>query len=160
MPAPFPYEAVSGRSNIDQYAVQLYGNFMWLARWSNEINADADLDLKKIAQFAFKHCLGYRKAYEALTAVEASAVAKHAVRSVFAMKAVVWPTDAEMLADLAAIYNACGTIYNWIDANLPAAKSFSTRTFDATGKETEVPLTIAKPGAVQTRIAAFRALFA
>lgn len=158
MAAPFPYEARSGRANIDNLALQLYGNYVWLARWSDEMNTDARLDLKKLAQFAFVHCTRFRSVYEKLAEVGVASV-KDAVRSVFALKNCTWPDDAAMIADLTAIYNACGTAKTWVDANIPEAKTFASRTFDADGQETEIANVIDKPQALATRVGAFRALF-
>lgn len=160
MAAPAPYNGVSGRNNLSNYAIALRGHYEWLYRWSDEMNTDAQLDLKKLAQFIYRHCLGFQAAYAALNDANAGPVMAAAVRTEFADQGIAWPDDATMKADLTTINNACNTMYTWVENNFPQAKSFATRTFDAQGNEIEVPNVVTKPAGLQTRINQFRALFA
>jgi hypothetical protein len=160
MPAPAPYDGVSGavQDPAESEALNLYRQYAWLYRWSNEMNTDADLDLKKLAQFAF-HCRKYRMWYDALVArgVPARAV----IEGAFAFKKATWPTRAAMLQDLQAIYDGAGTIYDWIKVNATEARRYTTVTFDANFEvQSDEPIKVAKPPALATRVGAFRALFA
>lgn len=159
MPAPAPYNAVSGRQNISTHAKRLRGDYEWLYRWSDEMTTDAQLNYKKLAQFVYRHCLSFRAAYEDLVDPKASAASKHAIRGEFASEGIAWQTDVSMMSDLAAIYTECQTVYAWCEANLPQSKSFATIQFDAQGNGSEQVIVVDKPAGFQTMIGQFRSLF-
>lgn len=160
MAAPFPYESTAGAVTdpAESEALNLYRQYVWLARWSDEMNTDTDLDLKKLAQFTF-HCRKYRQWFDALQA--RGAAARPVIEGVFAFKKATWASRAAMLSDLQAIYDGAGTIYDWIVANMQEARSYTVATFDAAfAEQTDVPVKIAKPAGVAARVGVFRALFA
>lgn len=159
MPAPAPYDGVAGAVNdpTESEALNLYRQYVWLYRWSDEMNTDADLDLKKLAQFAF-HCRQYRRWFDALTA--RGVAARPVIEGLFAMKKATWATRAAMLQDLQALYDGAGTIYDWIKANATEARRYTVATFDENfDVQSDEPIKVAKPAALATRVGAFRALF-
>lgn len=159
MSAPFPYNAVSGVANdlAESEAENLVAQYIWLARWSDEMNKDVDLDYKKLAQFAF-HCRKFRFWYDALQA--RIPLPLDAIEGAFLRRKMRWLTRLLMQQDLQDIYNAAGTIYDWIVANMQEARNYTTAQFDANFEnQTDVPVKVAKPAAVATRVQQFRQLF-
>ena len=160
MPAPFPYNAIAGVANdpAESEAENLVTQYSWVARWSDEMDKDTDLDYKKLAQFAF-HCRKFRVWYDALQ-VRGAANIGDAIEGTFLRRKMKWGNRAAMNSDLTAIYDAAGVIYAWIVANMQEARSYTTAQFDANFEnQTDVPVKIAKPVAVATRVSQFRALF-
>lgn len=160
MPAPFPYNAISGVANdpAESEAENLVAQYAWLARWSDEMNKDADLDYKKLAQFAF-HCRRFRQWYDALQ-VRGAANIGDQIEGAFLRRKMRWLTPLLMRQDLQDIYTASGTIYDWIVVNMQEARSYTTAQFDANFEnQTDVPVKVAKPTAVATRVQQFRGLF-
>lgn len=159
MPAPAPYEFVSGRLSIDGQAGQIYGNYGWLYRWSSEIGADTDLDLKKLAQLAV-HCKLYRAALDPfvpLAKQETPIVV--ALQDYFSAKGIKWADVDTMTADLTALYDGAGTLFDFLDQNLPAPRVFAERTYDANWQEVEQAVKVPKAQAFIDAVAALRALF-
>ena len=159
MPAPFPYNAVAGIPNdpAESEAENLVAQYSWLARWSDEMNTDTDLDYKKLAQFAF-HCRKFRRWYDALQARGNTAL--DPIQGAFLKRKMSWGNRAAMNSDLTDIYTAAGTIYDWIVANMQEARSYGTVSFDANFEnQTDTPVRVVKPAAVSTRMQQFRGLF-
>ena len=159
MPAPFPYNALAGVANdpAESEAENLVGQYSWLARWSDEMNKDVDLDYKKLAQFAF-HCRKFRFWYDALQARGNAAL--DPIQGAFLKRKMSWGNRAAMSSDLQGIYTAAGTIYDWIVANMQEARNYTTARFDANFEnQTDIPVKVVKPAAVATRVQQFRGLF-
>lgn len=159
MAAPFPYDAVAGRASLGQIAAQIVANYKWLARWSQEIGTDTNMDLKKLAQLAFSHCRLFRDLIQPFIPVSAGDPIIAALQSEFAWHGLVWPTRAEMVTDVGLLYQRCGALFDYVRDNVPAARSFAVRTYDANGNEIEQPTVIAKDAAVATEVGRLRALF-
>ena len=160
MPAPFPYNAVAGVANdpAESEAENLVAQYSWLARWSDEMNKDVDLDYKKLAQFAF-HCRQFRRWYDTLQARGAANIGDQ-IEGAFLRRKMKWGNRAAMNSDLTDIYTAAGTIYDWIVTNMQEARNYTTAQFDANFEnQTDVPVKVTKPAAVATRVQQFRGLF-
>ena len=138
MPAPFPYEFVSGRRNLDSQCAQIFADYGWMARLSDEIVADAELDLKKLFQL-HGHCRSYRVALDPFLPIEKQeepiAVA---LMDFFSAKGIKWADEATMVADLVERHDAAGTLFDVIEAAFPAPRVFAERAFDAEGSEIEI----------------------
>lgn len=167
MPAPFPYDAVAGVPNdpAESEAANLYNQYKWLARWSDEINADAsELNLKKLAQLTF-HCRKFRLYHEALQAriggTHSAIEISNCIEGMWLMKDLSWGNRSQMTADIAAIYAEAGTFSDWVIANQQAARQFTTLEFDSNFEsQIDVPIVVPMPAAVANRIATLRGLFA
>lgn len=158
MPAPAPYDGQAGRISLGQIAQNIVANYKWLYRWSNEIGADLDLDLKKLAQLAFQHCRLTRDLIQPFVPLAAPLL--DALESEFARHGMKWPTRPAMVQDLQAIYQECGALFTYVRDNVPEARSFATRTYDANGQEIEQATKVSKAHPVVTEVAKLRALFA
>lgn len=154
MPAPFPREGVSKGTVYSQLAKQVYGHYVWLARWSDEIGKDPDVDLKKLGQLALVHC----RDFGPLTAVVDADLAR-AIQQRFGQEGIIWPTIPAMVNDLSAIRAEALALRDYVIASVPEAKILSSRTYDANGFETEVPNTVSKPHPAVAEVAKLRALF-
>lgn len=160
MPAPYPYDAVSGRRSLRAIAGEIVANYCWLARWSDEIGNDADMDMKKLAQLAFQHCRLFRQELQPFLPFTAGSPLLPALEHAFARIGMSWPTRMDMRADLAAIFAECGNLYPFVRDNVPAARTLSSRVYDANGVETEDPVKIPKDPVIAAEVAKLRALFA
>lgn len=166
MPAPFPYEAAAGvsRDAIESEAVNLFVNYMWVARLVDEMNSESVLDNKRAMQFV-AHARQMRRWYEIL---QARIGASHTqvqiadvIEAMFAVKKCRWASRAAMNADLQAIYAASGTVADWIEANAGDYKQgYSINKEISPGVMTDEPIKVAKPAGVTSRLFDFRALFA
>lgn len=156
MAIPFPPGGISGASSPGQVARELLSHFVWMARWSDEIGSDAQLDLKKLAQLAFVHC----RAWDAAT-VNADVIKAF---QVFAQieQGIEWPDRATMTTELSGLRSAATALFEHVRDNVPEARSFATRVLDETGRETDTPNVVDK--STQTTAvnlaAALRALYA
>lgn len=167
MTAPFPYEAVAGAvvDPAENEALNLYRQYAWVARLLDEMNAEAELDLKRTMQLVF-HCRKFRECLDTLQAhvtagTHTPARIGDVIRGVFGAKKCAWATLAGMNADLAAIYNAAGAAADWIEANAGGYKrGYSVNREISPGVMTDDPIKIVKPAGVATRVADFRNLFA
>ena len=167
MPAPFPYEAVAGTVTdaAESDAANLYRQYAWIARLLDEMNAEAELDLKKTMQLVF-YARQLRARHEALQARVTAGTHTQAqigdiVQGVFLAKKCSWASRAAMNADLTAIYNAAGVVADWIEANARGYKQgYSVNREISPGVMTDDPIKIVKPAGVATRVADFRNLFA
>ena len=160
MPAPQPYDGHSGVFDdpAERLAPALHAQYKWLFRWSDEMDSDTDLDLKKLAQFT-GHCRAFRQIYQEILTL--SAEESDAVDGFFAFKQCRWPSRAAMKADLDALSAACLTAADWIDANMPEIRTgFATLRLTAGGRHVDDSIKIAKSAGVATKVAQFRALFA
>ena len=154
MPAPFPREATLKGQSTSNIANQVYANYAWLARWSEEIGADADVDLKKVAQLALAHC----RDFAALT-VDMRPDLARAISQRFGREGLTWPTAQAMVADLAAIRAEAVALRAFVQASVPEALVMSSRVWTAEGDETERPNKLVKPHPVVAEVAKLRALF-
>ena len=166
MAAPFPYEGVAGASTdpAESEALNLYRQYTWVARLLSEMDAEAEIDLKRVMQIVF-HCRKFRSWRDELQArIGGTHTAQQildVIEGVFAAKKCRWATRNAMQQDLLDIYTDAGTLADWIDTNAPEYKDgFSTNVVLADGVMTDVPVKRAKPPALATRIAAFRSRFA
>lgn len=165
MAAPFPHDARVGTISLGQIAQNIVANYKWLARWSDEIGIDAQLDLKKLAQLAFQHARLFRELVTPFLPLANNPAFVRALVSEFAWSGMEWATLAEMRVDLAAIYQKCGELFPHVRDTVPEARSFAQRTYDTTGREIEIVVVIAKDAnaAVARAVALtseLRALFA
>jgi len=160
MPAPFPPEGVAGAAvdPAESEALNLYRNYAWLARLADEMDAAADLDLKRVMQIV-GHARQYRRWYDALAA--RGVAARDQVEGTFAVKKCTWLSRAAMVADLATIYSAAGTLSDWIETNEAGYKTgYSTNiVLDAAGNLSDTPIVAAKSLDMATQLATFRVLF-
>lgn len=167
MAAPFPYEATAGavRDVIEAEALNLFANYMWTARLADEMNTEAEIDLKRAKQLVF-HARQLRRWYDALQAhitdgTHSQAQIADVIEGIFAVKKCRWATRLAMNADLTALYAASGTLADWIEANAGQYKQgYSVLKEISPGVDTDESIKIAKPAAAATRLAEFRALFA
>lgn len=126
MTAPFPYDGVAGAQNdpAEAEAANLHANYKWVARLADEMNTEAQLDLKRVMQIVL-HCRKFRVWYGALQA--RGKAAEGVIEGFFALKNCRWEKPEEMVSDLAAIYADCGTIADWIEANATDYKTGYTK---------------------------------
>lgn len=164
MPAPAPFDGVSGRVSLGQTAQNIVAHYKWLYRWSNEIGGDVPLNLKKLAQLAFQHARLFRELVTPFLPLANNQPFVRALISEFAWSGMEWATLAEMRTDLAAIYQKCGDLFTHVRDNVPEARSFAQRTYDVNGQEIETVTEISKnatPAVAQavTLTGELRALF-
>jgi len=156
MVAPYPVEAVAKGQPLSQRANQIYGHYCWLARWSDEIGADPDLDLKKLAQLAFIHC----RLFDSLLA-GATVELVRALEKRFATEGMTWASPAAMNADMQALRVEGAALMAYVRDNVPEARQASRVVYDPasdTGAEQVVKLP--KPHPAVAEVAKLRALFA
>lgn len=166
MAIPFPYEGTAGAvtDQAEGETVNLYRQFVWVARLVDEMNAATDLDLKKTMQLVF-HSRKFREVYEALQAritagTHTQAQIADIIEGVFGAKKCKWATRAAMLSELAGLYTAAGNAADFIEANAGAYKTgYSINKITDSGGMTDEPIKIAKHAGVATRLTDFRALF-
>lgn len=153
MVAPYPYEAVSGRISPAQRAADLCAHYAWLARWSQEISSDPDIDLKKVALLSLIHC----RLFVALVGAIGSDAA---VEAAFVVRNIAWGTRSLMAADLTAVSTAAQALFVWVRDNMPEARDPVTLKGDPTSTALiEEVRHLAKPHPVEARIAGLRATF-
>jgi len=164
MTAPFPPEAVAGTAvdPAESEASNLFAQYAWLARLSDEMTADPDLNLKRVMQLVL-HARKFRQWHQALQARGAGVADR--IAAVFALKKCEWPTKAAMSAELATINTDANSLADWIELNAPGYKQgFATvkvAAMDAEGAPvlTDEAMTTAKPAAAAVQLTALRALF-
>ena len=178
MPLPRPYNGVAGAVNdpAESEAQNLFTQYAWVYRLATEMNAEAQLDVKRAFQIAL-HTRKFRAWYDALQVraaretlsadpdyptVRPAGEILDIIRGMFESRKARWPTKAAMVADLVELRTDCGTLYDWMEANQAEYKTaFSTnRVVNAAGDMTDDPIKIAKPAAFATRIATFSAKYA
>lgn len=156
MAIPFPPGAVAGAQSPGQKARQLLGDFVWLARWSDEIGSDADLNFKKLAQLAFFHCRAWADAVVDQDTIRAF--------EVFAQieQGIEWKDRATMVSELQALKSDATAVFEHVRDNVPEARTFARRKLDLDGKEIEEALTASKADhqTAVDLVAALRANFA
>ena len=161
---PFPYDGISGAVNdpAEAEAANLHAQLKWIARLADEMDADTELDLKRVMQIV-THARKFRVWFEALQA--RGVAARDVIEGALAAKKLRWDTRAEMLQDLTQLYDDCGTLADWIEANAAEYKAGFARTkvlamsADGTPVVTDEPIKAVKPAAFGTRVAALRARF-
>lgn len=165
MAAPFPYEAVSGAvlDAAEGEAMALYRQFAWVARLSDEMNTEAELDLKRTMQLVF-HARSLRRFHEMLQArinsTHTPAQIADVIEGVFAAKKCRWASRSAMNADLAALYTNSGALADWIEANAADYKQgYSVNKEISPGVMTDEPIKVSKPSGLASRLTDFRALF-
>lgn len=160
MTAPYPHEGQAGRHQPERMARQLFEDYVWLARWSNEIGNDAALDLKKLVQLAIVHCQSFRAVIDNYTPIASSPEFVQAVEDRFSAGGSTWPDVATMRADLTALYQECGALFVFVRDNVPElANGYATLTWDAINGFVEVPITAPKPHIAVPEVAKVRVLF-
>src|SRR5688572_25694521 len=166
MAAPFPYEATAGAVTdvAETEALNLYRNYSWVARLADEMNVEAELDLKRTMQLVF-HARQLRRWHEALQThigdTHTAAQIADVIEGVFNAKRCRWATRAAMNADFTAIYSAAGALADWIEANAAEYKQgYSVNKEISPGVMTDDPIKVAKPPAAASRLSDFRNLFA
>lgn len=181
MTIPFPYNATAGVNNdpAEQEAFNLYINLAWIARLSQEVSTDTDLNLKRVFQLVL-HMRKYRSWFAKLDARRAREGASQdpdwpftrvageigsLIRGEFQKHKMIWASQPAMLTDINALNTNCGTFADWIEANASEYVSGYTKATvvgadpDGTPITSDEAITIPKPGAFQTRVVALRANF-
>ena len=153
MTVPFPH-AILVPLNPSKLASHIFGHYVWLARWSDEIGTDTDLDLKKLAQLAFVHC----REFSAIVPDTPSPEVLRAIDTKMRLEGIVWP-PASMASDLAALKAGTSALFIFVRDNVPAARNFSTRAYSATGDETDESIKVPKTQAIANEVAKLRILF-
>jgi hypothetical protein len=164
MAAPFPYNARSGVANdpAEHDADALVAQYSWLARWSDEMHHDADLDHKKFAQFVF-HCHRFRSFMERLRAHEISAgkdPVRDTLEGAFLRRKMRWASQDAMVQQLDQLYGAAGKFHEWAKKEMQHTRQVETLAFDEnfeTGRGQ--PVRSKKTEAVAERVRRFRELF-
>ena len=155
MAAPFPTWATAGGTAPTSLANELFGHYVWIARWSDEIVNDVDLDNKKFGQLVYVHC----REFDNLVTVPISDDYLSAVVTRFAADGLEWSTRAQLKSDFQDIKQQCASLYNWSVTNVGDLE-YASNSIDTLGVMVETPtLTTPKPAAVQTRVQALRDLF-
>ena len=156
MVAPFPDFATAGGTAPTVIANNLFGHYTWMARWSEEITTDVDVDNKKFAQLVFVHC----REFDNLVVLPVDDAVATAVISRFAADGLEWPTPNDMKNDFQALKAEAATLYAWTLSNVGTSIDYATLSVDSGGVFLEVPtITTPKPPALQTRVQALRNLF-
>lgn len=157
MALPFPPEITAGHNPAEGEAAGLYGNYAWIARLADEMAAEELLDLKRVQQLVL-HARKFRGAYSALSARGAGAL--DAIEGLFLLKGCRWARRQDMVADLAQLFDDCGAIADWIEANEARYKAgFSTNVVREDGAVTDEPVKVEKPAGVATRLVVLRGRF-
>lgn len=156
MPIPYPTEAQAGRADLKPVVQFLFKHFGWLARLSDEINQETELNAKKLVQFV-QHCVSYRETFDHLAAVGG---ARLVIEQVFREHDVNWATRAAMVVDLQALYSAAMAEDVWIRSNMASdLQTASTVGLDPQNNLTEAVKMLPKSQEFATRMSNFRALF-
>ena len=155
MVAPFPDFATGGGTAPTQTANSLFNHYIWIARWSQEITTDTDLDAKKYGQLVYVHCREFDALVPATIIDELAA----AIISRFALDGLEWATIADMRADFAAIKAECASLYGWESNRSGPAMDYATLSVDTNGQFVEMPMISNKPAAVNNRVQDLRNLF-
>jgi len=156
MAAPFPAEAVVKGQPNSQKANQIYAHYCWLARWSQEIGADPDLDLKKLAQLGLIHCRLFAAQTDTMTTEFV-----RAVRQKFGNEGLGWATIADMSADLAAIRTEALALFTFVRDQVPEARQAARVVYAPDSDSgTEDVVKLPKPHPAVPEVAKLRALFA
>ena len=163
MVAPFPYEGVAGATAdpAESEAANLYRHYSWLARLADEMNDEAELDLKRAMQIVF-HCRQFVHGFDVLQTTHTDRLDEVAgvVLGTFAAKKCVWASEAEMEDDLASIQAAALDLADWIEANASEYKQgYSINKEIAPGVMTDEPIKVDKPEELATRLTNYRALW-
>ena len=161
MTVPFPMDARAKEIAPAQKIEKFIADLKWLARWSDEIGADPDLDVKKLAQLAFQHCRMVRDALDPFMPLDPANPMMRALHARCLSHAIVWPGVPAMVADLTAVHAKVSELFALVRDTMPEARTLSARTYDAAGNETEQPVKLVKANfpAVVTKVAELRALF-
>lgn len=157
MTAPFPIHVINQTAELTQIAENIFRDYTWIARWSDEIGTDAHVDLKKLALLALKHAVSFAQATDNPPAGIVAAVEKR-----FEAEGLTWPTRNDMTTDLTAIRDECILLTAYVDTNVPEALEYEMRTLVKAGSVwnfVDVPQTMAKPHAVVAEVAKVRALY-
>ena len=160
MPAPFPYDAAAKRLSLEQISRELLGHYTWIARWSDEIGTDTDLDLKKLAQLSFVHCRRFDAILALFDPIDATSPIMRAFEAQAAGRGLGWLDRVAMEADIALIRTEAAALFAFVRDSVPEARSFATRTYDAQGKEIEQATKITKTAAIADEVTKLRVLFA
>jgi hypothetical protein len=165
MAAPFPYESVAeARTDpAEAEAMNLYRQYAWIARLSDEMNNETVVDLKRTMQIVF-HCRQFRRWYDVLQArigkSHTAQLIADVIESVFATKKCRWLTRLVLQQDLSNIYAEAGALADWIEANAAEYKQgYSVNKEVSPGVMTDEPIKRFKSEDIATRISNFRALF-
>lgn len=152
MVAPFP----SSSTNIPRDTQELVHNYQWIARWSDEINTDQGLNLKKLGQLVFYNT---RKFNAILAANRTDQGFLIALASAFAVIGISWAGTSEMVSDLDDIATAALSLAQHVRTTFPAARTVSRQVFDNSDIMQEEDIVVETPEGVGPRVAALRAMF-
>ena len=155
MVAPFPDFATAGGIAPTGIANEIFGHYTWIARWSQEITTDTDLDAKKYGQLTYIHCQEFDRLVPATISDELAS----AIISRFALDGLEWATIADMRTDLGAIKAECASLYGWERNRSGPTMDYATLSVDENSQFIETPITSTKPAAVNTRVQDLRNLF-
>lgn len=160
MPAPFPHEARSKTSPPGKIADEIYSHYAWLARWSDEIVSDSEIDLKKLAQLALgpqSHCAHFARLTENMTPELSTAIEARWYRD-----GRSWASRKAQNADLAGIRKAALALNEYVTAHMPEARVLSERVWqveDGAPPEIERTRKATKPNDVMAYVEALRSEF-
>jgi hypothetical protein len=161
MPAPFPHEARSKTSPPGKVADEIYAHYAWLARWSDEIVRDDEIDLKKLAQLALgpgSHCAHFARLTEDMTPEIVVAVEGRFYRD-----GREWQSREAEVSDLMGIRAAALALNEYVTKQVPEARVLSERVWTIDPNEPpEIERTkkMAKPHPVIAFVEKLRAEFA
>ncbi len=126
-----------------------------MARWSDEIGTDAEINLKKLGQLAI-HC---RRFFTKTAGLDPQVVT--AARLRLNADGLTWASEGAMQTDLAALRSDGNALYNYVKTNMLAevqAAGGIGYDPDQDGGQ-EAANTLPKPHAVEPFVAAVRANF-
>lgn len=163
---PYPYDAVPGVMDdpAERSAQGLSRSLSWLARIADQMNADAQYNLKLGKQLT-EFCETYRRFYDELQAMIAAGthskeLIAEIVGKTLASRKVSWPTVSQMNDDLLKLYNTAKDTAAWMEANAAQYKQgYSTNRVIATGVDTDDAIKIAKPAGLAKTVGDLRVLF-
>lgn len=154
----------AGAPDVQGSAQNIFKLAGWIRRRCNEITAETKLDLIKIYDLA-RLCKVIRdEADKWIVAGEVTqildALADHTRQATGTTK-----TTAEINTDYKALYQAAGNFLTWAQANLvgsggTVAQAVTVTVNNAVGGTVDFTITIAKPAAVTTEVAALLAVYA
>jgi hypothetical protein len=150
MALPFPKESQAGATSASAVAQAIYAHLAWIARWSDELASEPDVDLKKLAQLGFgpnSHCAQFLALTASPTADVVAAVVDRFAREGLT---ITGGQVTEVRAAAQALVDA---------ATVVPELAVETRVFLQSGGERADPIKAAKPHPTDSFVAALRAAF-
>lgn len=154
MAAPLPVEINPALENTLNRANRIYQNYVWVARFIDEIVNDTDLDLKKIGQLVLVN----GPILLSLTS-GATASLRTAFMRRIEQEGLSWPN---INTEFPALLTELQSFIDWVGANVPEVGQnlpMSQVIVNADGRLTDQPITITKPVGFQAEAQALRNQF-